>query len=146
MYYSSDETLSRRELEARSIKALIDCGTLQTVEDTEIPTTPSSDLPSRISIDNSDLSGAGDGDVIVTLELGLEIDKILGVEVYKKSTGELIEFLSEPEIDGTTIVFTISGGTITPEVPEDDPDPREPATVENTLQDGVVFYHYVLKQ
>lgn len=91
-FQSKDILIAGRQLEAQSV-----CSVINAVAGT-------SDLPSRVTIDNSTIAAT-----VVTVDLGETVDKCFLADLRVRSTGAILAIAAAPTVSTTTIAVTFNG-------------------------------------
>jgi hypothetical protein len=91
-FQSQDSLILGRQLEAQEVVITADL------------TTAISDLPGKVTIDNSTLTAT-----VITIDLGEDVSKCFLAEVRNRTTGAIVAIAAAPAVSGSTIAVTCNG-------------------------------------
>ncbi len=95
-FQSKDSLILGRQLEAQEVVVTADL------------TTAISDLPGKVTIDNSTLAST-----VITVSFGENIAKCFLAEVRNRATGAIVAIAAAPAVSGQTIAVTCNGTGLT---------------------------------
>lgn len=91
-FQSKDSLILGRQLEAQEVNVVADL------------TAATSDLPGKVTIDNSTLTAT-----VITIDLGEAVAKCFSAEVRNRATGAIVALAAAPVVSGSTIAVTVNG-------------------------------------
>lgn len=95
-FQSQDSLILGRQLEAQEVVITADL------------TTAISDLPGKVTINNSTIAAT-----VVTVDLGEDVAKCFSAEVRNRATGAVVAIAAAPAVSGQTIAVTCNGTGLT---------------------------------